>query len=187
MNVFFIVYVGVIQYVEVSTHRGRIKTEEKGKGRRCCLGDWNDSIPCRASYFAQGWFEEGMNSSHSSYRPGANHPILHIVLVQLILFFRSSWCKIASAAKKWSNFVQAAATTFPFTSFFIHLLCLYWSSVYRYLNLSRKMPEEWPGTSANNTHNHQGEERVQVVPIQFTIGLNRTLLLGTTGIKIELN
>ena len=90
---FFIVYVGNIQYVEVSTHRGRIKTEEKGKGRRCCLGDWNDSIPCRASYFAQGWCEERdefipffisswCKSSYSSYRPGAINPFLQVVLVQ---------------------------------------------------------------------------------------------------------
>ena len=29
----------------------------------------------------QGDFKKGMNSSYSSYRPGAIHPILHIVLV----------------------------------------------------------------------------------------------------------
>ena len=30
----------------------------KGKGRRCCLGDKVDLIPCRASYFAPGRIEE---------------------------------------------------------------------------------------------------------------------------------
>ena len=34
------------------THRRRIKTE--GKGRRCCLGDRINSIPCRAIYFVPG-------------------------------------------------------------------------------------------------------------------------------------
>ena len=30
------------------------KCRRKGKGRRCCLGDRNYSIPCRASYLALG-------------------------------------------------------------------------------------------------------------------------------------
>ena len=39
--------------------------------------------------------------------------------------FISSWWKIASAAKNWSDSVpQTAATTFAFSSVFIHLLCL---------------------------------------------------------------
>ena len=47
--------------------------------------------------------KKGMNSSCSSYRPDAIHPILHVVKVQLILFFKSSWCKIASAARNKIN------------------------------------------------------------------------------------
>ena len=30
----------------------------EGKGRHCCLEDRIYSIPCRASYFAPGWYEE---------------------------------------------------------------------------------------------------------------------------------
>ena len=30
------------------------KDRREGKGRRCCLGDRIESIPCRASYFAPG-------------------------------------------------------------------------------------------------------------------------------------
>ena len=44
-------------------------------------------------------FKKGMNLSYSSYRPGAIHPILHIILGLLILFFKSFMCKIASAAR----------------------------------------------------------------------------------------
>ena len=40
-----------------------------------------------------------MNSSYSSNSPGAIHPILHIVLMKFFLFFKSSQCKIASAAR----------------------------------------------------------------------------------------
>ena len=36
--------------------------------------------------------KKGINSSFSSYRPGAIYAILHIVLVNFILFFISSWC-----------------------------------------------------------------------------------------------
>ena len=70
-----------------------LKTEGKVKGRRCCLGDRIDSIPCRASYFLPGCVQEGMNSSYSSYRPGAIHPILHIVLAQFILFLNRPYAK----------------------------------------------------------------------------------------------
>ena len=52
------------------------------KGRHCCSEDRIASIPCRASYFAPGWFYEydhlhqddlknRMNSSYSLNRPGA--------------------------------------------------------------------------------------------------------------------
>ena len=53
------------------------------------------------------------------------HLIFHIVLVQLILFFKSSWCKIAIARKNKIESIlppHAAATTFAFSSFFNHLL-----------------------------------------------------------------
>ena len=66
-----------------------------GKGRRCCLGHRMYSIPCRASYFAPGWYEEKrihqgrfeekdefiqddlkkkMNSSRTIWRKGWIHP-----------------------------------------------------------------------------------------------------------------
>ena len=55
------------------------------------------------------------------------HPILHIVLVQFILFFKSSWYKIhavANETKKWNDSApRAAATTFALSSVFILLLC----------------------------------------------------------------
>ena len=44
-----------------------------------------------------------MNSSYSSHSPGAVRPIPHIILVQLILFFKSSCCKIASVVWNWIN------------------------------------------------------------------------------------
>ena len=54
-------------------------------------------------------------------------PLLQIVLVQFILFFKSSWCKEDSAARNWIySFPQAAATTFAFSSVFILLLRLRW-------------------------------------------------------------
>ena len=96
-----------------------------------------DSIPCRASYFAPGWFEERdkfilfflsswFNSSYSLYCPGSIHPILYIVLVQFILFFKSFWCKIATPRQGIESGLppppQAAATTFALSSVFILLL-----------------------------------------------------------------
>ena len=42
---------------------------------------------------------------------------------QISLFFKSSWCKIVSAARNWSNSVpQGTATTFGFSSVWILLL-----------------------------------------------------------------
>ena len=45
---------------EVSTHKTKKKDlyRRTGKGRRCFLGDKTASIPCRASYFEPGRFEE---------------------------------------------------------------------------------------------------------------------------------
>ena len=39
-----------------------------------------------------------MNLSYSLHGSGAIHPILHIVLVQFVLFFKSGWFKIAMTA-----------------------------------------------------------------------------------------
>ena len=51
------------------------------------------------------------------WRIGWIHSFLHIILVQFILFFISSWCKISSAARNWINSVpQIAATTFALSS-----------------------------------------------------------------------
>ena len=76
----------------------------------------------------QADLKKGMNSSNSSNHPGAIHPILYIILMQFILFFKWSWCKIASAAYKLIDSApQTAAMTFAFSSllfFFILLLCL---------------------------------------------------------------
>ena len=45
---------------------------------------------------------------------------------RIILFFKSSWYKIASAARNWINSIpQSAATTFAFTSVWILLLWLH--------------------------------------------------------------
>ena len=50
-----------------------------------------------------------MNSSFSSYHPGAINLFLHTILVQFILVFISSWCKIACAARNWINSVPQTA------------------------------------------------------------------------------
>ena len=72
------------------------------------------------------------------WRKGWIHPILHIVLVQFILYFKSSLCKIARAARNWINYVpQAAVTTFAFSSVFILLLCAHHC--------------QWPKVGSNET------------------------------------
>ena len=56
------------------------------------------------------------------------HSFLQIILVQFILFFNLSRCKIASVVKNCINYVpQTAATTFAFSSVFILLL---WKGIY---------------------------------------------------------
>ena len=46
--------------IGLQTERYKDLYRREGKGRRCCLGERIDSIPCRASYFAPGrrigWF-----------------------------------------------------------------------------------------------------------------------------------
>ena len=46
------------------------KDRREGKGRRCCLGDRIDSMYCRASYFAPGWYDERDEFILFSNRPG---------------------------------------------------------------------------------------------------------------------
>ncbi len=45
------------------------------------------------------------------------------------------------------------------------------------------LPEQRPGTPADNHNNHQGEERVQIEPGQFTIGLNNILKIVFTEVQ----
>ena len=56
-------------------------------------------------------------STRTIWRIGRINPFLHIILGQIILFFISSWCKIASAVRNWINSVpQITVTTFAFCS-----------------------------------------------------------------------
>ena len=56
------------------------------------------------------------------------HSFLHIILAQFILFFQSSWWKIARTARIWIIYPpQTAATTFAFSSVSIFLQCS-WTS-----------------------------------------------------------
>ena len=75
-------------------HRLRIYTKEKAKVVAPVY-----SIPCRAGYFALGRFEE---------KDGLHLDDMKIKDV-FILFFKSSWCKIASAARNCTNFVPQTA------------------------------------------------------------------------------
>ena len=70
----------------------RIQTEEKAKVVTTILGEHIDSISCHASVFKQNDLKKRPNLSYSSYRPGEIKPILHIIIVQFIVFFISSWC-----------------------------------------------------------------------------------------------
>ena len=79
---------------------------------RCSLGTELIRFLAVLAILHQDDLNKGINSSYSSYRPGAVHPILFIGLVQFILFLLSSWCKIASAPRNRINSVQAAAMTF---------------------------------------------------------------------------
>ena len=54
-----------------------------------------------------------------------NSSFFQIILVQFILFFKSSYSRIASMARNWINSVpQTATTTFAFSSVSFLLLCL---------------------------------------------------------------
>ena len=85
-------------------HR-RIKTEEKER-LSLLFGGQNrfNSLTCKQFCTKMIW------------RKGWINPILHIVLVQFIIVFKSSWWKITSATRNWINSApQAAAMTFAFS------------------------------------------------------------------------
>ena len=70
-------------------HKGRIKTQEKAKIVTAVRG--TELIKFLAVLARMIWRKEWIR------------PILNIVLVRFILFFKSAWCKIASAARNWIN------------------------------------------------------------------------------------
>ena len=99
-------------------HRITIYTEEKAKvvalllGRQIFL-----QFLAALAILHQDDLKNMMKSPYSSNLPCANHPIPHIVLVQIILFLKTSCCIIASAARNLINSVlQAAVTTFACSS-----------------------------------------------------------------------
>ena len=67
-------------------HRRRIKTEKKAK---VWGHNWFTSLLCKQFCIR---LKKVIHLSFSPYRPGAIHPILHIVLDQFILLSISSWC-----------------------------------------------------------------------------------------------
>ena len=68
-----------VQYI---THRIRIETEEKAKVAAACLVGRIDSIPCHASYFSPGWYEDLDELHQDDLKNRINSSL-------------SSWCKIA--------------------------------------------------------------------------------------------
>ena len=91
------------------------KYKDRRKGKDVCGTELFQFLVALA-ILHQDDFEKGMNSPYSFYCPGAIHSILQIVLVQVILFFKSSWWKTASMARNWIHSApQAAATTFAFS------------------------------------------------------------------------
>ena len=68
--------------------------QKRGKGRRCCLENRICSIPCRANYFAPGWYDENDELHQDDMKKDEflTHPL-----------FKS--CKIASVAKNCRNSV----------------------------------------------------------------------------------
>ena len=102
---------------DTGNHRRRIYTEEKANVVATVWGTKFIQFLALLAILHQDDLKNRMNSSFSSYLPGAIHPFLRIILVQFILFFKSSWCKIASRAGNWIIFVaQTATTTFAFSS-----------------------------------------------------------------------
>ena len=69
------------------------------------------------------------NCTRTIWRIGLIAPVQFEERDEFILFFKSSWCKIARAAWSIINCVpQAAATAFALSSVFILLLCKYCSA-----------------------------------------------------------
>ena len=85
---------------EAGAHRRRrIKTEEKAKVVAVVWGTEVIQFLASLAILHHDDLKKKMNSTYSSQRPGASHPILHIALVQFILFFNSPWFKISSVAR----------------------------------------------------------------------------------------
>ena len=62
-------------------HRRWIKTKEKAKVVAAVWGTKLIQFDVLLAILHQDDLKKGMNSSYSSYRPGAIYPIIHIVLV----------------------------------------------------------------------------------------------------------
>ena len=71
-------------------HRRRIKAEKKAKVVAAVWETVMNQFLAALAILHQDDLKKGLNSSYSSYRPGANNYIIHIVLVQIILFFTVS-------------------------------------------------------------------------------------------------
>ena len=112
------------KYTVLSIEEG--SRQKEGKGRRCWLGD---VLECRTKIVRSilvGWWLFGMVwTGWSSIF--AKHPFRQVAVIILILYFKSSWWKIARAARNWINSVpQTAATTVAFSSVFILLLWVWY-------------------------------------------------------------
>ena len=74
-------------------HTRRINTEKRQR-TSLFFGWQNIHIQFHAAqlFCTRTILKNRINSSFSSNNPGAIHPILQIIMVQFILFFKSSWC-----------------------------------------------------------------------------------------------
>ena len=79
--------------------RRQIYTEEKAKVVAAVWGTELIQLLAAQAILHQYDLKNRMNSYFSSFHPDAIYPFLYIIRVQLILFFISSWCKIASAER----------------------------------------------------------------------------------------
>ena len=105
--------------------RRQIYTEEKAKVVAAVWGTELIQLLAAQAILHQYDLKNRMNSYFSSFHPDAIYPFLYIIRVQLILFFISSWCKIASAERNLINSApQTAARNFAFSSVFILRLCV---------------------------------------------------------------
>ena len=71
------------------TYRRRIKTQEKAK---VVAVDWGDLLECCTNHLTARMFWSSIFSKH---------PFCQVAFVLFILLFKSSWWKIASAARNW--------------------------------------------------------------------------------------